>query len=124
MTQQRLAVFRELAKDASHPSIETLYARLQRHLPSLSLATVYRVLASLESERLVRRLNLEEGGARFDANIEPHQHLVCRVCDSIADVEVPSLARLDLDDLSTGDFTQERLDIRIVGVCAECTDES
>ncbi|MBC8317138.1 MAG: transcriptional repressor, partial [Desulfobulbaceae bacterium] len=44
ITHQRLEIFRELAKALDHPSAESLYKRLQKKLPTLSLDTVYRTL--------------------------------------------------------------------------------
>ena len=120
MTTQRLEIYKALASDLTHPSVETLYARLAARLPTLSLATVYRVLESLEEEGLVRRLNLSDGASRFDANITPHQHLVCRVCGLVRDTELPSLADIDARDIAPPGFNAEHLDIRIRGVCATC----
>jgi Fur family peroxide stress response transcriptional regulator len=120
ITPQRLAVYRALAGDTSHPTADALHARLAPRMPSLSLATVYRVLLSLEREGLIRRASTEDGAARFDANLGPHQHLTCSVCGRISDFEDPELSRLRLPRVSGHNFTARALDIRIVGTCRAC----
>ena len=122
LTPQRLAVYRALAADDSHPTAETVYARVRVELQTLSQATVYRILESLEQERLVRRVSTTGGVARFDATVEPHQHLVCRVCGRMIDHFAPMLATapLALDDVPG--FVVEELDVRLVGRCAACRD--
>jgi len=122
VTGQRLAVYRVLAADPSHPTAEAVYASLQPQMPALSRATVYRILESLEREKLIRRVSTTAGGSRFDANLAPHQHLVCRVCGRIADVSAPWLARRAVP--AVPGFVVEDLDIRIVGRCAGCRETS
>jgi Fur family peroxide stress response transcriptional regulator len=120
VTPQRLAVYRALADDLTHPTADALHGRLRTALPSLSLATVYRILESLAREGFVHRVGTDDGAARFDANVGTHQHLVCRACDSITDVHSAELAGVALPPRITGGFRAENLDIRVVGLCAGC----
>jgi Fe2+ or Zn2+ uptake regulation protein len=120
VTPQRLTVYRALAGDPTHPTADTLHARVRPGMPSLSLATVYRILESLEREGLVRRVSTVDGVARFDANLAPHQHVVCRVCGQIMDIEVKTLAEVSLPRVGIPGFVAEALDIRILGTCASC----
>jgi Fur family transcriptional regulator, peroxide stress response regulator len=120
ITTQRMAVFRALAGEASHPTADAVYAALRKTMPVLSLSTVYRILESLEREGLIRRINSGNGAARFDANLNPHQHLVCRLCDRMTDLEEASFAGLRLLQPQFSGFTAEEIDIRIIGVCPEC----
>ncbi len=123
VTGQRLAVYRALAMDKTHPTADRVYARLRRQMSSLSHATVYRILEFLEDEGLVRRVSTTDGVGRFDANVAPHQHLVCRVCGSMRDCEEKSFSLLTLPHPVTG-FAAEELDIRIVGICQDCGSRS
>jgi Fe2+ or Zn2+ uptake regulation protein len=56
---------------------------------------------------------------RFDANVDPHQHLVCRVCGRLEDISVPELHKALIPKVSG--FTVEELDIRLVGLCDSCS---
>jgi len=120
LTTQRMAVYRALTSDATHPTADSVYEKIQRTMPSLSLSTVYRILESLESERLIRRVSTDNGAARFDANLHPHQHLICRVCGRMTDFEEVSLSRLRRPRIQAAGFIAEELDIRVVGTCWNC----
>ena len=86
LTPQRIAIVRELADDASHPTAQDLYARLRVELPTMSFATVYNTLATLADAGLCSSRALSEGPTRFDPNTSPHDHAVCDACGSVVDV--------------------------------------
>ena len=122
VTPQRLAVYRILAEETTHPTADAVHARLRPRMPSLSLATVYRVLESFAEQGLIRRVSTTGGVGRFDANLVPHQHLVCRTCGQMSDHQAEHLTGIGLQTLSTPGFLPERLDIRVVGLCRACAD--
>lgn len=122
LTPQRLAVYRALAADDSHPTADVVYARVRAVLPTLSQATVYRILESFERERLIRRVSTTGGVGRFDATLEPHQHLVCRVCGRMVDHFAPAFETASLRPARVAGFVVEMLDVQLVGRCADCAD--
>src|SRR5687768_5200601 len=98
LTPQRLAIVRELANDPTHPTAQELYERLRREQPTMSFATVYNTLDALAAAGLCSSLALAPGAARFDANMAPHDHLVCDGCGLVRDVHrTPSTDPVDLD---------------------------
>jgi Fur family peroxide stress response transcriptional regulator len=119
VTPQRLAVYRALSEDLAHPTAESVFSRLSKQLPGLSQATIYRTLQFLENEKLIRRVSSPGAIGRFDANVGPHQHLLCRVCGSLEDISIPALHNAVLPKVSG--FTVEELDIRLVGKCGACS---
>jgi Fur family transcriptional regulator, peroxide stress response regulator len=120
ITAQRLAVYRALAEDVSHPTAEALHSKLQAAMSSLSQATVYRILEFFGRERLVRRVSTTAGAGRFDANASRHQHLVCRSCGRMTDYEAKAPAVFHLPSQVIGGFVAEEVDVRIVGLCRDC----
>ena len=120
VTPQRVAVYRALAEDVTHPTADAVFRRLRGALPSVSPASVYRILDSLERAGLVRRVGTTDGIARYDANRERHQHLVCRQCGRLTDFHAPELAKLRLAPRAVRGFVVEELDVRILGRCARC----
>ena len=123
ITTQRLAVYRSLAEDPSHPTADVIYQRLRGAMPALSPATVYRVLESLVRDGLVQRVSTTGGAGRFDANLTPHQHLICRVCGRMTDVQAPTVASSVVGRAAARArprFVVEDVDIRIVGRCETC----
>jgi Fur family transcriptional regulator, peroxide stress response regulator len=119
VTAQRLAVYKALAEDLAHPTAESVYARLSKQLPGLSQATIYRTLQFFENENIIRKVSSPGAIGRFDANVDPHQHLVCRVCGSLEDISIPELHSAAIPNVSG--FTVEELDIRLVGRCEACS---
>jgi Fur family peroxide stress response transcriptional regulator len=120
VTPQRLAVYRALAADPSHPTAELVHGRLHAGMASLSLATVYRVLEFLESEGLVRRVSSPGSVSRFDANLARHHHLVCRLCGRMEDLEEIASMRVPFAGIAPRGFDVEQLDVHVVGTCASC----
>ena len=87
ITHQRLEVFRELTLASDHPSAETIHQRLKKKLPTISVDTVYRTLATLEKHGLVSKVQTVESQARFEVTGHHHHHLICDNCHEIIDFE-------------------------------------
>jgi Fur family peroxide stress response transcriptional regulator len=121
LTQQRIEIFRELAISTDHPSAEALHGRLIARMPTLSLDTVYRTLASFNQHGLAQKVETAESQARYEVVHERHHHLICRHCHDIVDFHWPSIDDLDLPD---GARTWGRIESRnvvIYGICGKCS---
>ena len=84
-SRQRDAVYQNLCMRTDHPTAEDVYMSLKAEMPALSLATVYRNLAMLESENKIIRIG-SGGTARYDGNISPHYHVTCLECGGVHDI--------------------------------------
>lgn len=120
VTHQRTEVFRELAASDEHPDAETVYQRVRRGVPAISRDTVYRTLATLESEDLIRRTGALGGPARYDANRQRHHHFVCTVCGSIRDFCSRTLDDLPIPRSVEAFGRIEAVQVQVRGVCASC----
>ncbi len=120
MTHQRLELFRELVGSPGHPSAEELHQRLRERIPTLSLDTVYRTLATFEALGLVRRISSPDHVARYDANPSPHHHLVCVRCRSIEDFSWPAVDELELPPRAAGWGLVQGVRAEVWGVCSAC----
>lgn len=77
LTRQRATLLRVLGTARDHPDAVELHRRAQALDEGLSLATVYRTLAVLEREGVVRRHAFEDASARYEvADTGHHDHLV------------------------------------------------
>lgn len=123
LTQQRLEIFLELARAIDHPSAETLYRSLQERLPTLSLDTVYRTLASLEKHGLIDRLNTRQSQARFEVVSDQHHHLVCINCREIIDFHWASFDRAALPEEIRDWGRLIRRNVTLQGICQRCLAE-
>ncbi len=121
VTHQRLEIYRELAEALDHPSAEMLYKRIIKRLPTISLDTVYRTLATLEKHGLITRVQTLENQARFEAEMVRHHHAVCSKCGTITDFswntfdEVPAPAEL------SGWGRIIKRNAILEGICNDCT---
>jgi Fe2+ or Zn2+ uptake regulation protein len=120
LTPQRLAIVRELASDPTHPTAQELYERLRREQPTMSFATVYNTLDALAAAGLCSSLALSPGPARFDANMAPHDHLVCDGCGLVRDVHRDG-EHGDSSAIATPDgFVVRAIEQIYRGLCARC----
>jgi Fur family transcriptional regulator, peroxide stress response regulator len=120
LTPQRLAIYQVLAGDDSHPGAEDIYRRIKPNLPSLSLGTVYRTLELFEEHGLVSRVNAFGDQTRFDANLEPHHHLICVQCRKIFDYRDPRLEELPVPRTNAEGFHILAHQIHFFGECQSC----
>lgn len=120
VTHQRLEVFKELLNSQDHPSVENLYRRLLRKLPTISLDTVYRTLTTLEQHGLITRVQTQESQARFEGRIDNHHHVICKKCGKITDFHWELLDAAALPDEIIKWGRIERKNITLHGLCQEC----
>jgi Fur family peroxide stress response transcriptional regulator len=120
LTQQRLEVYSELAHASDHPSPEMLYRRLLPRMPSLSLDTVYRTLATLAQYNIVQKVETFQSQVRYEAVHPPHHHLICRECRSISDFPWAFFDKAGLPKETKSWGVVERKSAVLTGICKEC----
>ena len=118
-TRQRQVILEELQRAASHPTAVGLFELVRRRLPKTSLGTVYRNLELLVRMGAVQKLEFE-GEARFDGNVERHDHLRCVGCGRVDDLFGPplDLSGGESDDLCGYEILGHRLEF--FGLCPTC----
>lgn len=125
VTPQRLAIFRHLAATDRHPSAEELHAAVRREMPTLSLATVYKTLNTLAGIGALRPVSRLGARGRWDANLRPHHHLVCTVCDAVVDVterRLDATARPAAAVAARYGFVAAGHAVEIFGRCRSCVE--
>jgi Fe2+ or Zn2+ uptake regulation protein len=89
-TRQRAEVFAYLHSVESHPTAEQVFSAVRRHIPNISLATVYKALEALVDAGLAARLADNAGGpVRYDGRPEAHYHLRCERTGQVRDLNLP-----------------------------------
>lgn len=121
VTQQRTEIYRQLLVLADHPSAEILHKRMLVTLPSISLDTVYRTLATLEQHGLVTRIQTAESQARFEVAYTPHHHLICSRCKQVMDFHWPAIDNIDLPGIANQWGQVESKTIVMYGICKNCS---
>ncbi len=91
LTPQRRAVIDALTGDTTHPFAEDVASRVASKMPGVSLSTVYKTLHEFAALGLIHELG-SSGAMRFDAEPEPHAHVVCPICFAVEDFDPPAAA--------------------------------
>ncbi|KIH76196.1 Fur family transcriptional regulator, peroxide stress response regulator [Geoalkalibacter ferrihydriticus] len=120
LTPQRLEIFTALAMSEDHPSAEQLYQRLCKKMPTLSLDTIYRTLATFVQHGLVNRVDTVESQARFEVVQAQHHHLICEKCKKISDFQWPSIECIELPEGLSRWGKIGRKNVVIYGICKDC----
>ena len=121
ITPQRFAVYGNLLQREDHPTVEEILVEINRTLPIASKASVYSALTVLRKVNLVREVLLDEGVTRYDANVKPHHHFVCRQCGAIRDLDWEIFANLSQTQLPQG-FWADSYEVTVKGVCDRCSE--
>lgn len=118
VTHQRLVIGQCLMGRNDHPTAEELHTAIQHENPSLGLATVYKTLDAFVKAGMVRKVVTNEGVARYDANLTPHDHLYCQKTHRIMDIKLSGLhdaIKQQLEDLQIDNFAISDFQVQIKG---------
>lgn len=119
----RTAVVELLGDESCCLTAQELFDRARATGRPVGIASVYRVLEQLAAMRLVQRIDLGAGIARFEAVQPDGEHHHHAVCDDCGRVEAFSDARLEVAlDRVAGDvgFTVQGHDVVLRGACSDC----
>lgn len=118
-TPQRLIVEQTVQKMHDHPTADDVYEQVLPQLPTISKATVYRILNALDEEGVLRKIRVPGSADRFDYQLSPHSHIRCVECGRIEDVQ--SLFLPDSGWVSDAKGYQVlRCMMSFEGICPEC----
>ena len=124
-SRKRQAILDLLCADRGHPTAEDIYSRLKPEFPELSLGTVYRNLAVLAADGEIVSVGKVEGQERYDANLTPHPHFICRRCWRVIDLTLPDRVTELYAAVEAGSgCTVEGYSLSFSGLCADCRDKS
>jgi Fur family ferric uptake transcriptional regulator len=119
----RRAVIDLLAQQDCCLTAQEIYDRLREDGRAVGIASVYRALDVLTAARLVQRLEMGAGIARYEplhAGGEHHHHLVCEGCGRVEAFEDDALEDA-LDQLGERlGFEVGGHDVILRGSCAAC----
>ena len=118
-TRQKAIIYEEMKK-LDHPSATMLYDVIKDKYPSISRATVFRVLLNFAKEGAVRRLEFCDEEMRYDWNTSPHQHCRCRKCGRVFDCRIPETEKMTDGAFLPEGFKSEYMDVQFIGICADC----
>ena len=114
-SQQRETIKEIVQSTNSHPTADWIFHQAKSKIPKNSLGTVYRNLKQLEDEEVIRTIH-DGTIARYDWNKDPHDHLRCKVCGDLIDVQLFD------DDIrkivkKKYQFEADDVEMTIIGTC-------
>jgi Fur family ferric uptake transcriptional regulator len=96
---------------------------IDRRLPGVGRATVYRALEQLEELGLIQRVDVKGNAAGFE-RVEPgghhHHHIVCEHCGRVIAFEDDRLEQAIIALAERPDFTVSSHEVTLRGECASC----
>jgi Fur family ferric uptake transcriptional regulator len=119
----RWAVVEQLAREHCCVTAQEIADRIRADGERVGIASVYRALDLLHGFGLVQRVEVREGGARFEAVIpggEHHHHVVCDSCGRISAFEDDGLERAIGRLARRLGHRVSAHDVLIHGECARC----
>lgn len=120
MTSQRRLILAEIRKCGTHPTADDIHKRVRRHLPRISLGTVYRNLDLLAESGAIQKVELPGKQKRFDANTSRHYHLRCIRCGRLEDASVDPIDDLENTLMEAKGYEILGHRLEFVGICPLC----
>jgi Fur family ferric uptake transcriptional regulator len=120
VTAQRLAVLRAVC-DRPHGTADDIDRAVRARIGSVSRQAVYDALSVFAERGVLRRIQPAGSPARYEDRVgDNHHHVICRVCDRMADVdcavgETPCLTAAD----SSG-YEIDEAEVIYWGRCPQC----
>ncbi len=99
-------------------SAREILAQASDSCPSLSLATVYRVVREGAESGALTVVRLQDNVARYEgADLHHHHHFLCEKCERVFDISMPcNLVATHVPD----SFHVTRHEITLYGSCPDC----
>lgn len=118
ITPQRIAILNEIAA-LGHATIDEIYEKIKTLYPSISLATIYKNITSLQEVNMIHELKLPNQKQHYEIVKSPHIHLVCNACGMIVDMDIPHHKFVQSCAQQSG-YKITEATIALLGICPRC----
>ena len=89
--------------------------------PTVSRATVFRVLSGFASSGKALELRMANSDVRYDYNTATHYHVHCIGCGRVADVSMEKSEKIPKVRIESGEeFSVEGYSVEFYGWCESC----
>ena len=124
-SKQRDEILEILSEKNYHPDADELYIEVKKKLPNVGIATIYRNLEQLQRMGKIIKIDMPEGAACYDGNMEKHHHIKCNNCGKLQDVW------LDKEIFKVSDINKIIPNYKVMGyainfqgLCNNCTGDN
>ncbi|MCI5774452.1 MAG: transcriptional repressor [Erysipelotrichaceae bacterium] len=119
-TLQKQIVMQALKSMHDHPTASQIYAYIHQDYPTISKATVFRILNQACEDGTIMKVMTSDNEAHYEMLNKPHYHMRCRLCSKLIDAPIGYLPELNLSAFDCSDFLIEGHTIEFYGLCADC----
>lgn len=102
------------ASDRHDWTIEAVIERLRSHGVSADYSTAFRALVKLVDNGQIRRVDLGDGKAHYEAATDHHEHVRCESCGAVDEVAGCAVRKPVTDFVITGH------QLLFSGICPRC----
>ena len=121
-TKQKQIIYDAL-KTLDHPTATEVYGYVHELYPTVSRATVFRVLGGFAISGRALELKVAGNEVRYDYNVDPHYHAHCETCGRVIDVMVKGIPLEGLCVTSAEGFEVSGYSVEFFGICKACKGE-
>ena len=124
VTKHKLAIL-QLFKTRKHLDVTTVHALLNQGGERVSLATIYRVIATFENAGMIMKHNFNSDQATYELvkSNEHHDHLICIKCDRVIEFYNQKLEQIQEQIASKNKFKLVNHRLNLYGICEKCTNK-
>ena len=119
-THQKQIVLETVTRLGTHPTADAVYAHVKAAIPSISRATVFRILNQFAQEGKLQKIRNPDAADNFDHRLDHHYHVLCTQCGHVDDVDCPVQDELYRRVRSCADYTLTGHDVLFYGLCPTC----
>ncbi len=115
-TSQKQIIKEYLGSVQTHPNTEEVYLAVQKKLPTISKATVYRILKNFKEQGLVNEIISKV--SHFDGDLSAHAHFICNKCHQVFDVFESNVQIKYKKNIKAGKINNHQ--VYFYGICNKC----
>lgn len=120
VTASRLAVLELLNSIQTPLDVPSIIELLARKHIKMDRVTAFRIINIFTNKGITRKIELQEGKARYELTSRPHHHhAVCIKCRTIVDLPICNVQALERKVTKDLSFTVQSHTVDLFGLCAK-----
>ena len=104
----------------NHPTADSVYETVHLTYPSISKATVYRILNQMAQDGTALKVSVPNAADRFDDTSSPHYHVRCTDCGRVEDLAIPLYSMPEIPPEDACGFRVTGCSLLFEGLCPAC----
>ncbi|MBE6729868.1 MAG: transcriptional repressor [Ruminococcaceae bacterium] len=92
-TKQRSLILDIVKNMDGHLTADDIFILAREKMPGIALATVYNNLNTLYGMGEIGKVKIADSADLYDKSPVVHDHLICKCCKSVTDINIPDIHR-------------------------------